>query len=370
MKRIGRLTLGGAAALAVVGTTLALGAAWTSGGPSGNDKPVKTEKRVVVVRAGDEGSGAFLGVGIREDDDQDGARVTWVAPDSPAAEAGIEAGDVIVSFDGETIRGPVTLTERIRKAEPGATVAIGITRDGTAKKLEVELGERPKRMVWTFGSDEDGPIALEDFDFNFDPGELIWKDEAFKEHLDELRERIESGEIPGQFRFDLRFGRPLLGVELVPATADLREHLGAPRDAGILVGKVLDDSAAKRAGVRVGDVIVAVDGERIEDSGDLIRALGERAGESVDLEIVRDRATIHLDVSLPERDEDGGPAGVRALLCAPEGDCPGTVLIAPRCGAGASVIDIAVPAPEAPEAPRAPRPPAAAPAAPAHGGFV
>ena len=58
------------------------------------------------------GEGAFLGVSLEEETELDsgGARVTHVVDDSPAEKAGIEEGDVIVSFDGETIRGPVALT--------------------------------------------------------------------------------------------------------------------------------------------------------------------------------------------------------------------------------------------------------------------
>ena len=69
---------------------------------------------------------AYLGVLLEEEteDPEGGARVTQVVDDSPAAEAGIREGDVIVGFDGEMIRGPVGLTRRIHEREPGQTYSI------------------------------------------------------------------------------------------------------------------------------------------------------------------------------------------------------------------------------------------------------
>jgi membrane-associated protease RseP (regulator of RpoE activity) len=102
----------------------------------------------------------------------------------------------------------------------------------------------------------------------------------------------------------LRVGgrRGYLGVRLVGITDDLRKHYGAPEDAGILVGGLEDDSPAAKAGVQVGDVITQIDGDRVDSSGDLGRALRDKkAGDKVRLQVIRDRRAQDLTVTVDER---------------------------------------------------------------------
>ena len=91
-----------------------------------------------------EGGGAYLGVRLTEETDhpEGGARITHVVDETPAAEAGLEAGDVVVEFDGETIRGPLALTRRIHERAPGDRVPLRVLRDGREQNVEVELGKR------------------------------------------------------------------------------------------------------------------------------------------------------------------------------------------------------------------------------------
>lgn len=101
----------------------------------------------------------------------------------------------------------------------------------------------------------------------------------------------------------LRLGRRgFIGVRLVEITPELRAHYGAPRDAGVLVSEVESDSPAARAGVQVGDVITEVDGERVDWTGDLSRAVRRKnAGETVELDVIRGRASRKLSVTVEER---------------------------------------------------------------------
>jgi C-terminal processing protease CtpA/Prc len=85
-------------------------------------------------------------------------------------------------------------------------------------------------------------------------------------------------------------------------TPDLRAHFGAPRDAGVLVGEVEADGPAAKAGLQVGDVVTAVDGEKIDSGADLSRAIrGKKNGETVKLEVLRDKAKKTLSVAVAER---------------------------------------------------------------------
>jgi membrane-associated protease RseP (regulator of RpoE activity) len=276
----------GAIALAVGGIRTLAGETVTSG---------------VWVVGEDEGGGAYLGVQIEEETEysEGGARVDEVVEDSPAAKAGLREGDIIVGFDGKTIRGPRSLTEKIHAEAPGSKVDVTVVRDGKRQTLTVELGERPKGNVFSWGPK--------------------WNPEEFEKQMQGLQEKLQGLQLeplpelpPGSLRF-FRLGRPKLGVQLVETTPELRVHLGGREDAGVLVGKVLPDTPAAQHGVQVGDLIVSVDGKDVATSGDLIDALSDKDGKTVQLGIVRDHRSMTLDVPLPEEEENDWSSGPQAL---------------------------------------------------------
>jgi hypothetical protein len=94
-----------------------------------------------------------------------------------------------------------------------------------------------------------------------------------------------------------------LGVGLLDLTKELREHFGAPAEAGVMVSSVEPDGPAAKAGVEVGDILTAVDGEALRSSWDLGRRIrrGEE-GDSVSLELVRAGKSRTLTATLDERD--------------------------------------------------------------------
>ena len=93
-----------------------------------------------------------------------------------------------------------------------------------------------------------------------------------------------------------------LGVQMTELSSELRVHFGVPEDAGVMVSKVVDDSPAARAGVEVGDIISAVDGEIVSSGRSLARAIrGHEGGTAVTLEIWRDGQVETLTATLEER---------------------------------------------------------------------
>lgn len=83
--------------------------------------------------------------------------------------------------------------------------------------------------------------------------------------------------------------RARLGVQVQPMTEELREHMGAPRDRGILVARVAPGSAAEKAGLRVGDVVLSSDGEPVREPHDLVFAVASApAGSQLVLELLRE----------------------------------------------------------------------------------
>jgi S1-C subfamily serine protease len=235
----------------------------------------------------------FLGVALQRADDG-GAEVTSVVEDSAAERAGLQVGDVLVGVDGESVDGPWDVTEKILAAQPGDRVDLEIMRQGSRESLSAELGER-EGMIFLGDLDlHDMHMNLEDLDLN----------------LEELHERLQDMDIDiqmhdmGHHKWRARAHRPKLGVQLVQPTPELREHLGGDPDAGVLVSKVLEEMPAEFGGVEVGDLIIAADGEPIRSSGDLVRALRDKNGEKMELELIRDGRRIALDVFIPQREEE------------------------------------------------------------------
>jgi serine protease Do len=72
-----------------------------------------------------------------------GALVSAVEPKSPAAQAGVKPGDVVLTFDGEDITEPATLVLLLTRAPVGAELPMEIVRDGEARTITVKVGRRP-----------------------------------------------------------------------------------------------------------------------------------------------------------------------------------------------------------------------------------
>lgn len=300
---------------------------------------------------------AFLGVTMEEETEHEegGARINSVVEGSPAEKAGLQEGDIVIGFGKNTIRGPVGLTKKIRAREPGDEIEITVLRDGRKRSFNVELGERSSYSTqWSYvaprvlGQLQNMEIPALEFDMeelqdqlkglNLEglkglqnlEGYTLFDNEDWPEALGDFSKSFtfncEDGECDYS-RFFYTTGRPRLGVQLTETTPELREHLGGTEDAGVLVSKVIEDSAAEDAGVEVGDLIVDVDGDEISSTSDLRKALAERDGETFDIEVIRGGRSVQLSVTL-EADDEERPTGPRAYRRVPRPTAP--AIVAPR----------------------------------------
>jgi putative serine protease PepD len=87
---------------------------------------------------------AFLGVQLTEAENGGGALVAGVEDGQPAAQAGLQAGDLITKVGDETVSDAADLTAAIRNLRPGDKVEVTFTRDGNEQSVEVTLGELPE----------------------------------------------------------------------------------------------------------------------------------------------------------------------------------------------------------------------------------
>ncbi len=199
-----------------------------------------------------------------------GVLVMEVAEESPAAKAGIRENDVIIEFNGIRVEGEVQFGRLVRETPPGRTVPVKIVRDGKTQELKVTLGSRR-------------PIAIGP-DFRFDL-------------------RIPEIRIP-PIVVQLG-GYSLLGVRVQDLTEQLGEYFGVPEGRGVLITFVRSGSPAERAGLRAGDVIVAVDDTDVRNVREFTRALASKEGE-VSLTIVRNKERQKITVSLERRERPRG----------------------------------------------------------------
>lgn len=262
-------------------------------------EPVQLAREILRVSGG-----SRLGVSIEDvgaDDvtakklsSQSGALVQSVEDESAAAKAGIKAGDVIVEFDGERVRSAAQLRRLIQETPAGRKVGIAVSRDGQRMPLTVEpqdAGEESaafRRLLPRLeASVRPAPRAPRAPRAPEPP--RVFRAPSPDMRIPEL-EVFRDG-----FAYSFNGGR--LGVTTQTLSEQLAKHFGVER--GVLVTDVRADSAASKAGMRAGDVVTKVGSTAIDDTGDLMRAIGEAKGE-VTIEVVRDRKPQALKVTIEE----------------------------------------------------------------------
>ncbi len=209
----------------------------------------------------------YLGVRFGPNEDGPGVVIAEVVMDSPAHEAGLEAGDVVTAVNGEDL-GSGDLAGVIASLAPGDVVTLTIERDGEAQDIDITLGTAPE----TF----------------FRRGQDRRQDRRQDRHQNRRDGR--GNNFDYQFEFS---DRPFLGVSL------------ANEDEGVVVTSVVADSPAEAAGIETGDVITAVDGEDVADAqavvdaiaaleiGDEVTVTIERDGESQDIIATLEEGALH-----------------------------------------------------------------------------
>jgi serine protease Do len=172
-----------------------------------------------------------------------GALVGMVENDSPGEQAGIQAGDVILKVDGETVETSSQVPVMVAGKKPGTPVAIEVWRNGSTKELSVR------------------PVEIQE------KGARVAANPA--QQADETAR---------------------LGLAVRPLTQ--QEKRQAETDGDLLVEDV--DGPAAAAGVQPGDVILGVNGARVKSMDELRSASKKRAGKVVALLIERDNAQLFV----------------------------------------------------------------------------
>lgn len=127
-----------------------------------------------------------------------------------------------------------------------------------------------------------------------------------------------AARIADELKTQGRVVRGYLGILPQALTADLAESLEIPGTEGILVGQVIEDTPAAKGGLRRGDVITELNGDRLSDdvNGFRMMVAEQRVGEKIRLDVLRDGKKERVDVVLEERPD--GNAGNTVEPSAPE----------------------------------------------------
>lgn len=111
-----------------------------------------------------------------------------------------------------------------------------------------------------------------------------------------------AANIIDQIKAGKKVSRGWIGVTIQDVDENTAKALGMKDSSGALVGSVLENEPAQKAGIRDGDVILAVDNKNIDDSAALLRAIADKApGSTAVLTVWRDGKTINVNVTLGER---------------------------------------------------------------------
>ena len=166
-----------------------------------------------------------------------GALVSSVAPNGPAAEAGVKRGDVITAINGLKLSDSNALRNHIAALGPGAKATLTIVRDGHERTLTAKLDELPSKTA----------------------------------------EAMPTGDGPD---------RSGVGLSVQPLTPETARRMGIDATAGLLVTNVDPSGPAAEAGLQRGDVIEEVEGKQVQSVAELRKEFS-RAGDRPALMLVR-----------------------------------------------------------------------------------
>lgn len=272
-----------------------------------------------------------------------GVAVARVSEGSPAAKAGLQKDDVIVRFDGEAVGSARKLSRLIEESAPEHAARLTIARGGTEREVAVTLGRRETGRVMEGLKFDNGELfRLKGGEWQKQTEEEARRQrEEWKQRAEELRKGLENvprGGFGGNFANGLGTGGRRIGVTTTPLTDQLADYFGVGREGGVLITSVRENSPAARGGLKAGDVITEVDGERVKGAGELTRAVSRKDAGEVSLTVVRERSRRTLRVT-PEKAQAQTWTIPEGLFKAPEGviALPGALMN------GASTIPLAAP---------------------------
>ncbi len=181
--------------------------------------------------------------------DTKGALVSDVTPDSPAAKAGIQQGDVIVSFGQKPVEDAHALPTMVADTPVGQVVVLTVLRNGATQQMSIQVGKLPSEQT-----------------------------------------QAEESTQPAQGKW---------GLQLQDLSPKMAQRLGVKPGEGVVVGGVQSGSPAERAGLHQGDILLQVNRQSVRSVSEA-RELVNKAGEKEPLLLLvkRDGGSFYLTLTM------------------------------------------------------------------------
>lgn len=213
--------------------------------------------------------GSYLGVGIQEITperaralnlaDAAGVEITRVGGGSPADQAGLKTGDVVLQYGGVMVEGIEQFSHLVRDTPVGREEKLDIIRNGAPQTVTVRIGQRPA-----------APVFPDGFGFRLPDVPRVF---------------------PGM-------RSPMLGVEAETIDGQLAQYFGVTE--GVLVRSVMKNSVAEKAGIKAGDVILRLDDRKVTSAAEILDQLRAARGRKVSVALMRDHKEMTVPVETPE----------------------------------------------------------------------
>jgi S1-C subfamily serine protease len=238
----------------------------------------------------------------------------------------VQENDVILAFNNQKVYNPSQLYRYLTESVPGEVATLTLSRGGAPRQVPVKLGQRQAAQMdetqrlfaaanaMLASADESAKLAEEarQRGDEKEAARLLEEEKAFRRASEEDRAAVEQelkeGKIqlssPRRLSYNVTAARYQLGVHVTELTEQLAKFFNA--GGGVLVNEVIAGDVAERSGVKAGDCIIAVNGERVDSPSDLNRLVDrtgrdEKEGGEVTLTVVRDRSEQTIKVRFAQR---------------------------------------------------------------------
>jgi serine protease Do len=248
--------------------------------------------------------GSYLGIGVADIDterakalnlkEERGAEVTSVDPEGPAGKAGLKEGDVVLEYNGQRVEGTEQFVRMVRETPPGRQARLTVWRSGSTQSLTAVVGTR--RGGWR-------------------------DDNAWVSAMPPMppmppMPQINIPPMPDLSRNLMTWRSGVLGIEGESVNSQLAEYFGVKE--GVLVRSVVKGSAAEKAGLKAGDVIIKVDGSTVTSPREISSILRSiRSKKTFPVVLVRNQK--QMTVTLTQEDNQvyhgSWPTGRTARFC-------------------------------------------------------
>ncbi|WP_321476547.1 PDZ domain-containing protein [uncultured Paludibaculum sp.] len=240
-------------------------------------------------------SGSFLGVGVQEVNserskalklkEEFGVEITRVEDNSPASRAGLKVHDVVLEYNGQRVEGTEQFIRFVRETPAGRTIKLTLARGGVNQTVAATIGARKPTVS--------GVMPMESFRVEF-PREMSMPD------------------IPKAM---MSWRSSVLGVEAESlGESQLAAYFGVKE--GVLVRSVMKSTAAEKAGIKAGDVLIKVNDTRVTSPRDVtnaIRAARANSRDSYLVVLMREKKEMTLTVSMDDESSDRTPPRGQAI---------------------------------------------------------